>query len=145
VKKVSGYKPKRSTKPATIKNAIIARRASGESKAQIARELDIATNTVSSILELSDFERMRENGDLATHKLIPKSVAVLDTRLDLVDLDAAKYVLSNTIFSERNGRRSTTPADVNVATALNLYIDNKVITPDTDSNKIVDVDPKPTP
>jgi hypothetical protein len=136
VKKVSGYKPKRSTKSATIKNAIIARRASGESKAQIARELDIATNTVSSILELSDFERMRENGDLATHKLIPKSVAVLDTRLDLIDLDAAKYVLSNTIFSDRHGRRAVA-ADVNVNVALATYISKD----DTKTESITTTEP----
>src|ERR1700681_1555762 len=82
------------TKPPAVKNEIVARRMQGQSKAMIARELDVAEHTVTSILPPTDIDAWIQDGRLSVARLIPKSVNVLDQRLDKCSESAATTILS---------------------------------------------------
>ena len=75
------YKPAKSRKAPAIQAAILAKRAIGTSKRQIAKEMQVSPNTVTSIIELSDFDAKLTDGRTLCAELIPASVRVVKHRL----------------------------------------------------------------
>lgn len=75
------YKPKRSRKAPAVQSAIMTRRALGHSKRKIAKELELSPNTVTSVLELNDFDAQLTSGRSLCAELIPSSVRVVKHRL----------------------------------------------------------------
>jgi hypothetical protein len=86
-------KRKRSIKPPAVKNEVVARRSLGQTKTQIARDLGIAVNTVSSIVALSDIDAIMEDGRLGTMKRVPQALKTLDVRLEKNSENAALWLL----------------------------------------------------
>lgn len=65
-----------------IKAAIVAKRALGESKAQIARDLELAESTVTDVLDSCDFKALIESGRIRVHRLIPRACDAIEMALD---------------------------------------------------------------
>jgi len=94
----TAYKPKRTRKAPAIQSAILAKRASGHSKAKIAKELDIAINTVTNVIELNDFDRTLQTEQGKSLGLIPRAIQVAHDRLTKGSENMAIKVLENTIW-----------------------------------------------
>jgi hypothetical protein len=92
------YKPKRTLKAPAVQSAILAKRANGHSKAKISKELGIAVNTVTNVLELNDFDRTLQSEQKESLKLIPRAIGVMHDRLTKGSENAAIHVLENTIW-----------------------------------------------
>ena len=82
-----------SVKPIAVQATVIAKTILGESKTQIGKDLGIARNTVTGILEDSDIERQIVEGTLACANLIPESVRVVRHRLKKNSEHAAFRIL----------------------------------------------------
>jgi hypothetical protein len=70
-----------SNKPQAIKTAVVAKTLAGESKTQIANDLDITRNTVNRILEESELNDYVLRGKSRIHEMIPKSILAVDNAL----------------------------------------------------------------
>lgn len=105
------------TAPA-IQHTVIAKRAVGLSKRQIARDLGIARKTVDAILESSPVERPDYAASVHS-KLIPKALTRIEQVLEN-DTDTAKYVLDRTIFKPEQSQQYTINGDVQLQQALTL-------------------------
>ena len=92
------YKPRKTLKPPAIQSAVLAKRAAGHSKAKITRDLGIATNTVTSIIELNDFDRTLQSEQASSISLIPRAIQVAHERLSKGSENMAIKVLENTIW-----------------------------------------------
>jgi hypothetical protein len=84
---------KSSRKPPAIKNEVIARRVLGQTKTRIAKDLGIAINTASSIIDLSGVDRMLDSARLGCAGLAQKAVTVVDEKLDKKSESAAFRLL----------------------------------------------------
>jgi hypothetical protein len=102
------YKPKSSLKPPAIQSAILAKRANGASKAKISRELGVAVNTVTNVLELNDFDRNLDSERLESLSLIPLARAAVKARLEKNDGAIGIKVLENSIWP-LNAKTSKAP------------------------------------
>lgn len=89
---------KRTNKAPSVKNAVVARRASGQSNSKIARDLGIAVNTVKSIANLTDIDKILEDQAFQSAKLIPEAIRVAGVRLAKDSENMAIKVLENTIW-----------------------------------------------
>jgi hypothetical protein len=92
------YKPKKTLKPPAIQSAILAKRANGDSKAKISRDLGMAINTVTNVLELNDFDKNLQTEQAQSLKLIPRAIQVAHDRLSKGSENMAIHVLENTIW-----------------------------------------------
>lgn len=123
----------KSTKAPALKNEVIVRRAMGQSKSVIAKQLKIAPNTVASIVALSNIDDMLESGRLSVHQLIPKSVNVMDERLDKGSESAAIEILRGT-----GVLKSKSDVQINIAAvSSNSWYQRKV--GPTEEVKLLDV------
>lgn len=116
-------KPKRSTKPPSIKAQVIAKRVNGDSKRQIAHDVGISRQAVRSIINESDIDQQLQSGLVMAAQLIPKSIKVIDMRLDKGSESAAFGILNPLVLSraaQANPQRMT--ADVNLQVAINALI-----------------------
>jgi hypothetical protein len=95
---ITGHsRPKRkSIKPAAIQSAVIAKYAQGESKVQIAKDLEIQPNTVRSILDSSEIEQVILQGRSRVVSLIPRAIDTVEYRLNKHDGNIALGVLRGT-------------------------------------------------
>jgi hypothetical protein len=128
---------KSSMKAPVIQAAVIARRSIGQSKKKIANELGIAQNTVTSIIGLNSIEDHVEAGRLSIAGLIPKSVNVIDYRLDKNSETAAFKVLEGI-----GVLRSKSDVNINIAavTSNSWYVRKRVNAGDSSADrKIIDV------
>jgi hypothetical protein len=87
------YKPRRTIKSQAIQNAVIAKHIGGTSKLQISKDLQLAPNTVSNILELSNVDEVMADGRLETLKRVPAALRTLDVRLEKNSENAAIWLL----------------------------------------------------
>jgi hypothetical protein len=69
----SGKKSRSTIAPAT-KNAILAKRASGQSKLSIARDVHVAPGTVRKVLDETDFDQLIEQGRNDCADLLPEAI-----------------------------------------------------------------------
>ena len=96
--KKPSYRPRKTLKPPALQAKILAHRAIGTSKEQIARDLSIDKRTVTSIIELHDFDRELETGRSLSVNLIPDAIRVAKHRLSQNSENMAIKVLENTIW-----------------------------------------------
>jgi hypothetical protein len=92
------YRPKSSRKAPAIQSAILAKRANGQSKLKIKRDLGIAYNTVTNVIDLNNFDETLQRERLASMDLIPESIRVAKHRLSQNSENMAIKVLENTIW-----------------------------------------------
>lgn len=90
---IPARKRSRSTKPPSVKAAVISGRINGNSKLQIARDLRMSKNTVNRILEEADLDALMEDGRLSTLRRVPQALQVLDVRLEKNSENAAIWLL----------------------------------------------------
>jgi hypothetical protein len=95
---VEPRKPRRSVKAPGIKAEVIRRRINNDSKRNIAKELGITRNTVTTILEEGHVEQALSTGIQLTAGLIPKAIGVISKRLDMNSENAAVKLLEATIW-----------------------------------------------
>jgi hypothetical protein len=112
------YKPKKSLKSPSVQARVLQKRANGASKAQIARELGIAVNTTTSILELNDFDRTLQSEQAESLKLIPLARKAVLARLNKDDGAIGIKVLENTIWPI-NQKQSGAPT-IELSNAVNI-------------------------
>lgn len=93
---VTAPKPRRSTKSSTVKNAVLAKYVAGEPKAKIARDLEMAPGTVTSILSLAEIDAHVLEGRSDCIRMIPRSVRVIGDRLAKGSETAALAILRGT-------------------------------------------------
>jgi hypothetical protein len=105
------YKPKRTLKPPAIQSAILAKRANGQSKAKISKDLGIAVNTITNVLDLNDFDRSLDIERRNSLSLIPAAIRTAHHRLSQNSENMAIKVLENTIWplNEKQGRNVGDP------------------------------------
>lgn len=117
-------KVKHSRKAPAIKTAVILKRASGQAKSHIARDLGITHNTVNAILEESDIERHLSTGQQLCVGLIPKGAQAIEKAFDRGDgaLAVRMFEGLGILGSENFKRGSLMKADVH----LNLAIQNLI-------------------
>ena len=117
--------------PPAIQHAVIAKRAVGDTKRKIARELGIARKTVDAILDGSPVEQPDYTA-IVHSKLIPKALTRVEQVIDS-DTDTARYVLDNTIFRRESGSSYTVGGDLHVQTAIGLLPTGTTSTPSSAS------------
>ena len=134
-----GYKPKRSVKSPLVQARVLQKRANGESKRQIAHDLKIARNTVTSVLELNQFEQTLQNERNESLRLIPAARKAIAHRLALNDGNIGVKVLENTIWplDNKNQKSAGDPGlvlaiqnlmgNVNVSSASEIPAQTKAI------------------
>lgn len=93
---IPATKRRRSTKPTTVQNAVIAKYAAGEPKLQIAKDLQMARGTIDSILNASEIEQHLLEGRSDCIRMIPRSVRVMSDRLAKGSETAALAILRGT-------------------------------------------------
>jgi hypothetical protein len=90
------YKPRRSIKPIAVQTAVIAKYSAGENKTNISKDLDITRGTVNSILSSHDIEQYLLEGRSDCVRMIPRSIRVIDQRLEKGSETAALAILRGT-------------------------------------------------
>lgn len=93
------------------------RRALGQSKAQISKDLGIAVNTVSNVLELNDFDAKLTDGRQLCAELIPASVRVVKHRLAQNSENAAFKLLEGIGVLGKDVKPGRSP-DANLTIAI---------------------------
>ena len=97
---------KSTRKAPAIRNAVVAKRLAGEPNAKIARDLHMGVNTVKSIINLTDVDRMMEDGRVGAMERIPKALKTLDVRLEKNSESAAIWLLDKCFDNEKkSGKR----------------------------------------
>lgn len=87
---------RKSSKPMSVQAAIIAKSMNGDSKTQIANDLDISRSTVYSVLGAHEIEQLVLEGRSKCIKMIPRSVRVIGDRLAKGSETAALAILRGT-------------------------------------------------
>jgi hypothetical protein len=91
------YPARRSNKPQMVKTAVIAKLAHGATKSQIARDLDITRNCVTTIEEESGIKQHLQDGTSSVVGLIPEAIRVAKVRLAKDSENMAVKVLEWTV------------------------------------------------
>jgi uncharacterized membrane protein len=71
-------KKRESTVAPSIKNAILAKRACGQSKLSIAKDMHVALGTVRNVLNEADFDHLLQQGRFDSVRLIPAAINGLE-------------------------------------------------------------------
>jgi hypothetical protein len=135
------YKPRRTIKSQAIQNAVIAKHIGGTSKLQISKDLQLAPNTVTSILDLSNVDEVMADGRLATLKRVPAALKTLDIRLEKNSENAAIWLLDK-CFDAKNASRKPEPGLTLAIQNLmgNVTVQSKETTP-VKQETAIDVSP----
>ncbi len=86
----------RSVKPTVVKTEVISRHLQGDNNSLIARELDISRPTVQRILAESEIDTIVREGRSRAIMLIPRSLDVVENRLEKNDGSIAISLLRGT-------------------------------------------------
>jgi hypothetical protein len=78
---IPAIKPPRSTKDPVVKAKVLLKRANGETKYSISKDLGMSHNTVDVILKEANFDGQVETGRNLCSTLIPESIRVVKHRL----------------------------------------------------------------
>jgi hypothetical protein len=128
------YKPTRSLKPPAIQSAVLAKRANGSSKRQISKDLGVAFNTVTNILELNNFDANLDAERKESLSLIPLARAAVKARLEKNDGAIGIKVLENSIWP-LNAKTSRQP-DAGLTLAIGQLMGNVTVASTTELKPI---------
>lgn len=122
---IPALKTARSRKAPSLKTAVIVRRSQGQDKTRISKDLGIARNTVTRILEENDVTRHLEANRGASLDLIPKAIQVAHDRLSKGSENMAIKVLENTIWplNQKQGK----PQDQGLVLAIGNLMGNVTV------------------
>jgi hypothetical protein len=124
----------KSRKPQAVKNAVLSRYVAGNSKAQIARDLNISEPTVYRILDESEIRQIVEEGHSRAVQLIPKALDAVEGRLDRGDGRIGISVLSGTGVLKPGGNVTVNIANVGAQQWVQLQLQKELNTKsETDS------------
>jgi len=136
------YLPKRSIKSPAIQAEVVARRAYGESKAQISQQLGIAPNTVSGIIELTEIDTLLQDNRLGCAKLLPKSVRVVDHHLNRNSLTAALAILNPLVLSKDAAPRDPSMGNMHISHTIQMLLHpDKPVAAQSDTTITMQVQP----
>jgi hypothetical protein len=93
---IPAIKTRKSRKAPIVQQAVIAKSLIGTTKSQIARDLNISRGTVDGILSNAEIEQHVLNGRSDCVRMIPRSVRVIDQRLQKGSETAALAILRGT-------------------------------------------------
>lgn len=85
-----------SNKPPAVQAAVLAKRMNGDSKRQIAEDLEISRNTVTRILTDTELTQVVAEGKTGIYRLIPKAVKAFEHALDKNRTSEAELILRST-------------------------------------------------
>lgn len=141
--KKTKYRPAHSIKAPAVKTAVISRRTQGQTKAQIARELGIATNTVNGIIEESGLDKILSDQGLESAKLIPEALRVAHVRLAKDSESMAIKVLENTIWplNDRLTGNKRMAGDVTLNQTLQVLLSNETAKDEKLNSPVLNVIP----
>ena len=94
-----------SRKAPSVKTAIILKRLQGQDKTSISKDLGVARNTVTTILEENDVDRIMQDGQVETLKRVPAALRTLDVRLEKNSENAAIWLLDKCFESSKLTRK----------------------------------------
>lgn len=112
---------KSSRKPPAVRNEIVARRIAGQTKSQISRDLGVSINTVSSIIELSDVDKLMQDGRLGAMQRVPEALKTLDVRLEKNSESAALWLLDK-CFENQQPTGKHLAGDLTLNQTLNVLL-----------------------
>jgi len=95
-------------------------RGMGTSKAKIAKELGIAVNTVTNVLELNDFDRQLTDGKALCAPLIPKAVSALDKQLSKGDGELGRKFLNDMGVIGERALGGKQPVQIELSQAIGI-------------------------
>jgi len=116
------YLSKKSMKAPAVQTAVVTRRALGQSKAQISQEVGIAKNTVSSIIEQSEIDRILEDQTLSCAKLLPKCVREVDYHLDRHSLTAALSLLTPMVLNRDTAINASQVGNMHISQTIQMLL-----------------------
>lgn len=93
---IRATKQRRSLKDPVVKQAVIAHALLGANNSQIAKHLDIDRSTVKAILSATEIQQQVELGRSRAISLIPRSLDVIENRLEKNDGNVAISLLRGT-------------------------------------------------
>lgn len=98
---IPAIKIRKSRKAPALKTAVTLKRLQGQDKTSISRDLGIARNTVTAILEENDVERIMQDGQIETLRRVPAALRTLDARLEKNSENAALWLLDKCFESSK--------------------------------------------
>ena len=126
----------KSVKPEAVKQAVVSKRLQGESKRQIARDLDIHRETVDNILDESQVEAALAQWRRDYVQLVPTALKIVERMLEKaqdeasVDKDmfsAALQVLKGTgVHEERTRSQNTVKISKDLTNASDEELDKSI-------------------
>jgi uncharacterized membrane protein len=129
-------KKRKSTVAPTIKNAILAKRACGQSKLSIAKEMHVAPGTVRNVLNEADFDQQVQQGRLDSVRLIPAAINGLEKSMGKGDGSTCIRFLEGVGIIGENVRRIPTPANDALMRAIVNLIDPEAAKPAIDAEVV---------
>ena len=126
-KAIVGYKTRKSIKAPIVKGQVLLRRAQGQPKSRIAKDLGMAHNTVTSILREADFDGQIARGQALCSTLVTKAVDVVDQRLTKGSENAAFKLLEGIGVLGRESK-PTRPPDTGLTLAIQNLMGNVSVT-----------------
>jgi uncharacterized membrane protein len=126
----------RSTIAPVKKIAILAKRANGDTKASIARDLHVSRDTVAKVLTEAEFDSAVEKGRFATVRLIPAAINGLEKSMGKGDGSTCIRFLEGVGVIGENVRRIPTPANDALMRAIVNLIDPEAAKPAIDAEVV---------
>jgi hypothetical protein len=126
-KKSTVLRPTTRKAPA-IQTQVVARRMAGQPNSKIAKDLGMGVNTVKSIINLTDVDRMMQDGRIGAMERVPQALKTLDVRLEKNSESAAIWLLDKCFENEKpNGKRMSGDVTLNQTLQVLLRSEDKPI------------------
>lgn len=129
-------KKRKSTVAPTIKNAILAKRACGQSKLSIAKEMHVAPGTVRNVLNEADFDQQVQQGRLDSVRLIPAAINGLEKSMGKGDGSTCIRFLESVGVIGENVRRIAPPLNDALMRAIVSLIHPEAAKPAIDAEVV---------
>jgi hypothetical protein len=129
-------KKRKSNMAPTIKNAILAKRACGQSKLSIAKEMHVAPGTVRNVLDEADFDQQVQQGRLDSGRLIPAAINGLEKSMGKGDGSTCIRFLEGVGVLGEKVRRIPTPENDALMRAIVNLIQPEAAKPPIDAEVV---------
>ena len=116
-------KRNRSTLAPVIQGAVLAKRANGANKAQIARDLKISHNTVDKILDETEFDAQIAEGRSKAVGLIPEALGGLKVAFAKGDgATSCRFLEGMNVLGVQNDRPGKPDSDIHLMQSIQMLI-----------------------